>query len=564
MLLIKQEKALGNLPQRKKTKQNFHFNTFTMKKFINKLSVKGKILLIIAINILFLLVVFLTTVFLGMRKTATINLRIANTSKVGSLQQTSDMMHDALRADLFKTLLVDSGNVAAYKAVFAELTEHKGIFISSVKKGKELELEPEIAEQLNNIEAPLLNYISITEELSKDAASGKFIYNSEEGKARLDEFNVVFDLLAVEMEALTDVINKKSDELQVKANESIVDLAFFLFVVMIITISVTVFISLQIIKYITVPIVITENILAKLTSGEIIENVEVEGTDETARMLTSLNGMVTNLNNVKEFVTEVGNGNFNTDISVFDNKGDIYESLNKMKDDLKNTAEEDKKRNWATEGMAKFGDILRANNDNISVLSDQIIGNLVKYLNANQGGLFIVNDTNPTQKHLELIACYAWNKKKYLNMQIQVGEGLVGQAWQENDLIYVTDVPENFIKITSGLGDANPSSFIIVPLTVNDITFGVVEIASFNKFEDHQIEFVKKIAENIASTLSTAKINERTKILLEQSQQQAEEMRAQEEEMRQNMEEMHATQEEMQRKESEMFAIIEDLKKNKK
>jgi PAS domain S-box-containing protein len=128
---------------------------------------------------------------------------------------------------------------------------------------------------------------------------------------------------------------------------------------------------------------------------------------------------------------------------------------------------------------------------------------------------------------------------------------LAGQAWQEGDIVYLTDVPQNYVKITSGLGDANPTSVLIVPLKVNDQIFGVVEIASFSTFQDFEMEFVQKIAESIASTISSVKINAKTQHLLEESQEMTEQMRAQEEEMRQNMEELQATQEEMQRSQSE-------------
>ena len=135
-------------------------------------------------------------------------------------------------------------------------------------------------------------------------------------------------------------------------------------------------------------------------------------------------------------------------------------------------------------------------------------------------------------------SCYAWDKKKFLNHKIYKGEGLAGQAWQEGDIVYLTEVPQNYIKITSGLGDANPTSVLIVPLKVNDQIFGVVEIASFNLFQDFEMEFVQKIAESIASTISSVKVNARTQLLLEESQEMTEQMRAQEEEMRQNMEEL--------------------------
>jgi methyl-accepting chemotaxis protein len=304
---------------------------------------------------------------------------------------------------------------------------------------------------------------------------------------------------------------------------------------------------------------IKDNVV-ELSTGNLIEVVEMNSEDEIGDMSRSMKTLVRGLKEKSEFAQKIGQGDLLANYSV-ENESDVLgTSLLSMRENLVKVAEDDKKRNWTTEGLALFGEILRANNQEMSKLADDIISGLVKYLNANQGGLFVVNDTNPSDKYLELIACYAWNKKKYLHMRIEEGEGLVGQAWQENDTLYITDVPSDFVKITSGLGGATPNSFLIVPLTVNDETFGVIEIASFNLFEQYHIDFVNKLAESIASTLSTSKVNERTRILLEQSQQQTEEMRAQEEEMRQNMEEMAATQEEMERKELQMTEMVEKMK----
>ena len=220
---------------------------------------------------------------------------------------------------------------------------------------------------------------------------------------------------------------------------------------------------------------------------------------------------------------------------------------------------EDEKRRWTNEGLAKFADILRQNNNDLEKLSTEIIKNLVYYLGANQGGLFLLNDDDKNNVYLKLISAFAYDYKKFIERTIELGDGLVGTCAVEKETIYMTDIPQDYISITSGLGGASPDSLLIVPLNMEDTVYGVIEIASFKRFEDYQIEFVEKVGQNIASTLSSVQINIKTNELLEKFQQQSEEMAAQEEEMRQNMEELQATQEEAARKGAEMESLIQAL-----
>lgn len=321
-------------------------------------------------------------------------------------------------------------------------------------------------------------------------------------------------------------------------------------------------------KNISEPIEGITEILKKLSNGHIDESLKAEETseDEIGEMTKALNKSIDDLNQKADFANRIGQGEleYEFDLSSEQDKLgkaliNMRDSLKKAKEDEKKRKEEDEKRQWVNEGLAKFADILRQNNDDLEKLSYEIIRNLIEYLGANQGGLFMLNDEDKNHHFYELKAAYAYNRKKYLEKQIELGEGLVGTCAIEKKTIYMTELPEDYIEITSGMGDAPPDALLIVPLKMEEEVLGVLEIASFNKFEKYQIEFVEKVAESIASTLSSVRVNLRTSQLLEKSQQQAEEMSAQEEEMRQNMEELQATQEESDRREEELKDITEAI-----
>ncbi len=213
----------------------------------------------------------------------------------------------------------------------------------------------------------------------------------------------------------------------------------------------------------------------------------------------------------------------------------------------KNNLENEKKR-WINKGVSNFVDILRKNNDNVKNLSYKIITSLIHYLEANQGGLFIMNDK---KTYLELIASYAFDRKKFLEKKIFLGEGLLGTCALEKKTIFIKKIPNDYMEITSGMGGTNPNSLLIVPLKLENEIMGIIEIASFEEFTKEKIEFLELISENIASAFHSLKINIKTKELLKLSNEKQKEKEATEEEMRQNMEELKATQEDLERKELE-------------
>lgn len=301
----------------------------------------------------------------------------------------------------------------------------------------------------------------------------------------------------------------------------------------------------------------------RIARGNITETVEVQNNDELGLCITTLNTHIINLSEIVQFVEKIGNGNLDFEYTPRSEDDVLGKSLLMMKETMHRKAEEEKKRkyedelrNWSTQGIAKFGELLRKNNDNLDELAYSLLSNIISYVNATLGGVFILEEESTGEKYFRLSASYAYDRRKYLMKRIAWGEGLVGRSALENKTIHLTELPPDYIQISSGIGNTEPTSILICPLRNNEIIFGVLEIASFGVFEKHHIDFIEHIADSIGATIATVKINVKTSILLRESREQTERLAQQEEEMRQNMEEMQATQEEATIRNKEMDGIL--------
>lgn len=309
-------------------------------------------------------------------------------------------------------------------------------------------------------------------------------------------------------------------------------------------------------KYIVDPLRKLSGLTGKLVQEEQIGVSTKAFDNEVGAIQTGLNDLTHKLNEITDFVKEIGNGNLEANLGNTEQNltsDGLEAALISMRDEMRQVQKDEAQRKWATEGLAQFVEILRATDSDVKELGDKIISKLVDYTNSNQGGIYLLSNKEDAEV-LELIALYAFSNKKYEERTIRIGEGLVGQTFLERKTTYLLEIPDDYIDIVSGLGGANPKAILIVPLMVNEDIYGILEIASFQEYEQHEINFIEKLCESIASTISGVKTNQQTKVLLEESQQLTEQMQAQEEEMRQNMEELTATQEEMARSEKERFA----------
>lgn len=254
------------------------------------------------------------------------------------------------------------------------------------------------------------------------------------------------------------------------------------------------------------------------------------------------------------YIAKLGKGESLDNMDALLREDTIGDALFKIKADMQHLKAEEDKRTWITEGLARFSEILR-NKAAMDVYANTIISSLVRYLNANQGGLFIEYE-DAEGRYMEMVACYAYEKRKFIDYRIREGEGLLGQAMHEKDLVFLKEIPDDYVKITSGLGEATPRNLVIVPLLFNERFYGVMELALFTVLAPHQLDFLRKVSGNIASEIASMQSIGKTQKLLDESKTLTHELQQREEEMQQNIEEMATIQEQMHRKQNELNSYL--------
>lgn len=373
------------------------------------------------------------------------------------------------------------------------------------------------------------------------------------------------------MEKLS-VLVESQEEIARKANREMLSsfdwFARFVLILGIIVSGSGIIIAFFTIRAIVIPVNYIKNVILSMGKGILPDHKIRTGSDEIGEMSKALNLLIEGLNETSEFAQEIGKGNFDEEFTPMSNKDRLGNSLLEMRHNLyvakteeEKRKEEDLKRNWAAQGLAMFGDILRENTQ-IKEFSQSVMRKLIEYLHTDQGGLYSYNDDNPEDIHLELIASVAYNREKNLQRRIELDDGLVGDCAISMQTKYIKNLPDNYVKIKSGLGEDKPRCLLIVPLKTEEEIMGVIELASLNYFDKHEIEFVETLAARIASVLFARKTNIRTVKLLKKSQNQATQLEIQEIELRDTIKKLTATQVEMQKVQDKLQDANIQLKHN--
>lgn len=289
-----------------------------------------------------------------------------------------------------------------------------------------------------------------------------------------------------------------------------------------------------------------------LMKGNIPEVIETKSDDEIGEITNEINELTINISQMVNFADKVGTGDYSAKTKF---KPDIVlgNTLIKMRDNLQLSATEQDRNNWVSDGLAKFSEVLRSQEDLYKVGDEVIIG-VVQYLEANQGALYMLSEDK--EDELTLLASYGIDQEATKKI-IKIDDGLAGQAFRQKESIHIVDIPENYGYINSITGKSSPNNVLIVPLTIQENVEGVLEISAFKTLEDFEIKFVKQLAEAIAITISSVKSNHKTKNLLQKSRESEKKLQLREEELNRNMQKLIAAQDEVEKKTNQ----IEEQKK---
>ncbi|HYE31321.1 MAG TPA: HAMP domain-containing protein, partial [Methylomirabilota bacterium] len=273
--------------------------------------------------------------------------------------------------------------------------------------------------------------------------------------------------------------------------------------------------------------------------GELGGQAHVPGAAGTWKDLTdNVNQLAANLTTQVRAIAEVATAVTKGDLTRFiqvEARGEVAalkDNINEMIRNLKDTTLKNSEQDWLKTNLAKFSRMLQGQKDLLTV-GKLILSELAPVVSAHQGVFYLIDSSTKDEPFLKLLASYAYRERKNVDNRFRLGEGLVGQCALEKERILLTNVPDNYIQITSGLGEAKPQNIIVLPILFEGQVKAVMELASFERFSSTHLTFLDQLTETIGIVLNTLEANMRTEDLLKQSQSLARELQAQQEELQQ-------------------------------
>ncbi|HYF67594.1 MAG TPA: response regulator [Ohtaekwangia sp.] len=296
-----------------------------------------------------------------------------------------------------------------------------------------------------------------------------------------------------------------------------------------------------------------KNAADKMARGDTNVMLNIKSRDEVGALAVSFNEMVKATATFSDVADVIGKGDYSPVIKIRGEGDTLGIALERMKSNLRKLSEDNSVRNWLLSGNSELNDIMRGEKD-VKDLARDVIIQLATYLKAKIGIIYIKENDR-----LELAGSYAFHFRKDNNNVIKIGEGLVGQAALEKKPIVFSEVPENYIRINSGLGNATPKNILVYPFLYENEVKGVIELGAAQDFSTTDLQFLQMAGDNIAIAMQGAQSRSKMKELLEETQRQAEELETQQEELRQSNEGLEQKTILLEKSEAELKAQQEEL-----
>ncbi len=303
------------------------------------------------------------------------------------------------------------------------------------------------------------------------------------------------------------------------------------------------------------------------TEGKLGVQAQVEGVSGVWKGLTDnvnqLAGtLTTQLRAISEVSQAVTQGDLTRSIAV-EAEGEVAElknTINQMIENLAETTRVNTEQDWLNSNMARFTGMLQGERD-LETVSRLIMSELTPLVGAQQGAFFMMvsPDGEGDEFELRLLSTYGYKQRKNVPNKFKVGEALVGQAALEQKPILVKQAPDDYVRISSGLGEGTPINLIVLPVLFEDQVLAVIELASFQRFANVQQAFLEQLSESIGVVLNTIQANMRTEELLAQSQGLTQELQSQSEELQAQQEELQQTNKELEEQAASLKASEELL-----
>ncbi len=287
------------------------------------------------------------------------------------------------------------------------------------------------------------------------------------------------------------------------------------------------------------------------SQGRLGGQAEVEGVSGTWKRLTeNVNELAGNLTRqvraIAEVTSAVASGDLTRSISV-EAQGEVAElkdNINAMVQSLRETIQANQQQDWLKTNLAGIAGMMQGHRD-LAVVAELIMDELAPLVGAQHGTFFLSDPTEDDDTRLRLIAGYGLRAGRAEPIQYRLGQSLIGQAARSKRSIVVKNLPEGYVSISSGLGEAPPANLAVLPILFEDQVIGVIELASFSSFSQVQTDFLEQLTETLGVNFNTIIANARTDTLLTESQRLASELQA-------RSEELQAQQVELQRSNAEL------------